>query len=143
GYVEQRLRDDPRLAWRVRRLGHRSDVAGLLKGSDVLVLPSRWGGMPNVILEAMAARRGVIRADGDGAPGAPFGGGRGAPGDINRLSEAIMVAASDRHHTQRLGEEGRSNVELYHTQSATVARYDSMWRRVLGFPEVPISEARE
>jgi len=33
-------------------------VPGLLKAADVLVLPSLWAGMPNIVLEAMAARRG-------------------------------------------------------------------------------------
>lgn len=39
---------------RVHFLGWRGDVAGILKRSDLLLLPSRWEGMPNVVLEAMA-----------------------------------------------------------------------------------------
>ena len=36
---------------------------GILAASDVLVLPSQWEGMPNVVLEAMAVGRPVLAAD--------------------------------------------------------------------------------
>ncbi len=50
----------PGLSACVHWLGRRDDVPGLLKSADVLVLPSHWEGMPNVVLEAMAARRAVV-----------------------------------------------------------------------------------
>jgi glycosyltransferase involved in cell wall biosynthesis len=37
----------------VRFLGHQPDVPSLIQGMDVLVLPSKFEGMPNVALEAM------------------------------------------------------------------------------------------
>ncbi len=48
---------------RVRFLGNRDDVAELLAISDVLVLPSKHEGMPNVLLEAMAARTPIVCSD--------------------------------------------------------------------------------
>ncbi len=39
---------------RVHVLGQRPDVAGWMKQSQLLILPSRFEGMPNAILEAMA-----------------------------------------------------------------------------------------
>ncbi len=44
----------------VHVLGWRSDVPGLLKAADVLVLCSRWEGMPNIVLEAFAAGTPVV-----------------------------------------------------------------------------------
>jgi glycosyltransferase involved in cell wall biosynthesis len=51
------------LRGRVHFLGQRSDIPRLLKTANVLVLPSQWEGMPNVILEAMAAGTPVIARD--------------------------------------------------------------------------------
>lgn len=50
----------------VRLLGWRPDVVQLMKASDVLVLASRWEGLPNVILEAQAAGLPVVASSVDG-----------------------------------------------------------------------------
>jgi glycosyltransferase involved in cell wall biosynthesis len=47
-------------------LGWQANTAALLRRSSVLVLPSRWEGMPNVVLEAMAARVPVLATDVEG-----------------------------------------------------------------------------
>jgi glycosyltransferase involved in cell wall biosynthesis len=47
--------------------GWQADVPGILAASDVLVLFSRWEGMPNVILEAMAAGKPVLTTPVEGA----------------------------------------------------------------------------
>ena len=49
-------------------LGWRSDVWGLMKSSDMLVLTSHWEGLPNVILEAQSAGLPVIASSVDGCP---------------------------------------------------------------------------
>jgi glycosyltransferase involved in cell wall biosynthesis len=41
------------LADKVKMLGYRQDVHSIMAGSDLLVLPSWYEGMPNVVLEAM------------------------------------------------------------------------------------------
>lgn len=52
---------------RVRFLGPRRDVPNLLAGCDFLALPSRWEGMPYVVLEAMAAGKPVMATPVNGA----------------------------------------------------------------------------
>lgn len=42
------------LAHRMEWLGHRSDVSDWMAKSELLLLPTRYEGMPNVVLEAMA-----------------------------------------------------------------------------------------
>ncbi len=53
---------------RVRLLGLRHDVPGLLAAADALVLSSAWEGLPNVVLQAMAARRPVVATAVGGIP---------------------------------------------------------------------------
>lgn len=50
----------------VRVPGWRPDVWGLMKSSNLLVLASRWEGLPNVVLEAQAAGLPVVASAVDG-----------------------------------------------------------------------------
>lgn len=62
---ELRTRSDG-LGDKVAIAGRRDDVERLLKASACLAVPSRWEGMPNVVLEAMAAGTPVVAADAEG-----------------------------------------------------------------------------
>jgi glycosyltransferase involved in cell wall biosynthesis len=57
------LAHDLGIAERVRWLGLRHDVPAVLAGVDVAVLTSRFEGLPNVVIEAMAAGAAVVAAD--------------------------------------------------------------------------------
>lgn len=47
----------------IRILGWRSDISEILKAIDIVVLPSRWEGMPLAILEAMSTAVPVVASD--------------------------------------------------------------------------------
>lgn len=55
-----------KLTEQVQVLGWRSDIASIMKSSTVLVLASKWEGLPNVILEAQAAGLPVVASAVDG-----------------------------------------------------------------------------
>jgi glycosyltransferase involved in cell wall biosynthesis len=55
------------LSERVRFTGARDDVPAILAALNLLLLPSRWEGMPYIVLEAMAAGLPVVATPVDGA----------------------------------------------------------------------------
>lgn len=67
GKLEGKLKERAQtLGVRAHWLGWRSDVAGLMRAADCLALPSRWEGMPNVVLEAMASGLPVVACQVEG-----------------------------------------------------------------------------
>ncbi|MFG2075319.1 glycosyltransferase [Nonomuraea maritima] len=78
---------------RVQFAGASSDVSSWYAASDVVVLPSRWEGLPLTALEALASGRSLVASD---VPGLSelVSGGVGAvvaPGDDAGLAEALLL----------------------------------------------------
>ena len=101
---------------RVHFAGWRPDVAEILKASDLFVLPSRWEGMPNVILEAMAAGRAVVSTDVEGVR--ELLGEAGTEqvvdrGDYTALATRIVTLAADEGALQRLGPANQRRAEQF------------------------------
>lgn len=64
-HIERQV-ESSKLTDRVHLLGSRNDVPRLLKSCDVFAFPSRTEGLPNALLEAMAAGIAIVTTD---APG--------------------------------------------------------------------------
>jgi glycosyltransferase involved in cell wall biosynthesis len=136
--LQDRVEGSSRLRGRVRLLGPRSDVPALLKAADLLVLPSFWEGMPNVVLEAMASRRAVVATRVEGSEDLVHPGETGwlvPPGDSAALVRTLLDAASDRDRLRHFGEAGRARVESAFTIEQTVRGYERLWARILGFED--------
>jgi len=123
------------LAGRVHWLGRRDDVPSLLGSADLLVLPSLWEGMPNVVLEAMAAGVPVVATRVEGTEDLVLPGQTGwlvPPGAVEPLTQALLGAAEDAERRQAFGRNGRSRVEAAFTPERVVAAYEQVWAGVLG-----------
>ncbi|WP_406695214.1 glycosyltransferase [Singulisphaera sp. Ch08] len=134
--LHQRTAENRALADRVHWLGRRNDVPSLLKAADLLVLPSLWEGMPNVVLEAMAARRAVVATAVEGSTELVIPGQTGwlvPPGDSNQLGQALLDAATDPVRLRRYGDAGRFLVETAYSTQRVVESYERLWGRILGF----------
>ena len=121
---------------RVRWLGTRDDVPGLLRSADVLVLASLWEGMPNAVLEAMATRRPVVGTAVEGTEDLIVPGQTGwlvPPRDPEALAQALDDAARDPERCKRYGEAARLRVEHEFSIDVTVAAYEHLWGGVLGY----------
>jgi starch synthase (maltosyl-transferring) len=131
-----RTETDTRLARRVHWLGRRDDIAALLNAADLLVLPSLWEGMPNVVLEAMASRRAVVATDVEGSEDLVVPGRTGwliPAGDPARLASALLEAHSDSERLRRYGDAAREWVDTHYSWASAIRAYEQLWARILGF----------
>jgi glycosyltransferase involved in cell wall biosynthesis len=118
---------------KVRFLGHRDDVPGLLAAADLLVLPSRYEGLPNVVLEAMRFRKPVVATAAPGTTELVVDGvtGRLVPvGKATALAQAIREVLGDPALARRMGEAGRARVEAEFTASAMVDRFAALYEEI-------------
>ncbi|HEX4405714.1 MAG TPA: glycosyltransferase [Polyangia bacterium] len=121
------------VADRTTFLGHREDVAELMVGLDVFVLPSRSEGMSNTLLEAMAAAVPTIASDvggnreivEDGRSGLLFRSEDDA-GLLDRLSRLV----GDRERRAELGRAGRERVTRDFSMDAMIGKYEALYERV-------------
>src|SRR5262249_54239489 len=128
----------PALSGRVHWLGQRADVPALLHAADLLVLPSLWEGMPNALLEAMAARRAVVAPAGEGPEDLvppDVTGWLAPPGDPDALARALLDAAADPARLRRLGDAARARVEAEFSPARAVLSYERLWAGLLGYEE--------
>jgi glycosyltransferase involved in cell wall biosynthesis len=122
--VEQGLQGDVVIA------GFRNDLDRLLSWFDLLVLPSFTEGMPNVVLEAMAAGVPVVATAVGGTPEAVADGETGwlvPPGNPAELARRIIDVLSDSER-QSMGRRGRRRVEEQFTFAAQARKYLSLFR---------------
>lgn len=98
---------------RVRVLDHIDDVRPYLALSDLLVLPTKREGMPNVVLEAAAMARPAVTTTATGAIDSVIDGVTGllvGPDDGDSMGRAIELLAGDASLRDRMGRASRDRV---------------------------------
>ena len=122
------------LAEAVRMPGVREDVADVLSALDLFALPSLWEGMPNALMEAMAAARPVIASDLDGIRELVSDGETGwrvPPGDVPALAEALLRALADPARAAQLGRAAREHMEARFSLARMAEAYEAVYRECL------------
>jgi len=135
----------PVLAERVLQLGRRDDVPGLLRSADLLVHAALWEGMPNVVLEAMAARLPVVATAVEGAEDLVVPGLTGwlvPPAAPDRLARALVEAVDDPGGSREMGRAGRDRVEAEYSLNRVVSLYDELWSGILGYKPIDAMSRR-
>lgn len=132
GPLEAELKGVPveGVAWE----GFRADVAPWYRRARVLVLPSLWEGLPNVVLEAMAWALPVVATSVGGSVELVREGVTGhlvPPGDAPALAGRLAQVLERAEEARRMGEAGRGVVEREYTMEAMVKANEALYERLL------------
>jgi glycosyltransferase involved in cell wall biosynthesis len=103
------------IAQRVHFLGHRSDIAALIRASVATILPSEREGLPRSVMESMSLGVPVIGSDIRGMRDLlGQGGGLLCPvGNVEELSQAMLWILQHPQEALAMGAEGREIVKEY------------------------------
>jgi glycosyltransferase involved in cell wall biosynthesis len=130
------------LGQNVRLLGLVPDVSGLLLAGDLFVQPSHHEGLPNAVIEAMAASLPVVGTLVGGIPELVVGASDGAstagttgwlvePSDSHALALALATAASDSALRAAMGRRGRARAEALFSIERSVGEYEAIYGELL------------
>ncbi len=119
---------------RVSFLGHRDDVPRLLAAADLLVLPSLYEGLPNVVLEAMRFRKPVVATAAPGTTEVVEDGVTGLLVPLQNppaLTRAIQRVVDDAEFAKKLGEAGRARVEAEFGVNLMIERFAELYEKLV------------
>ena len=122
------------LSEKVQFLGYQNNILEILRSMDIFILPSLWEGMPNAILEAMAAGLPVVATNVGGTPEVVVDGETGflvPPRDPEALANAIKLLIDDPELRKKFGQAGRERVERHFTIQETVRKTEELYLRLL------------
>ena len=145
--VELRLAGSA-LAGRVVFLGETSDTRSVYLGVDGVLLCSRWEGLPNVVLEALAHGTPVIATDvGDTGKLLPGGswGWLVPPDDARSFADALIeLVATPREELVAMGRRGAEFVMENYSTSRLADRTIEVYRTVMGrdWPQTSVERSR-
>jgi glycosyltransferase involved in cell wall biosynthesis len=122
------------LAHRVERLGRRADVLDWMARSELLLLPTRYEGMPNVVLEAMAVGLPIATRHVEGIEdllGSSLN-EQSAPRDDWDAWEKLLIGLAQNPLTlERLGIFNRKRVEENFDLHAQMKKYELLYQEIL------------
>ena len=112
---------------RIRLLGWRRDTYRVVADLDVLLLTSRWEGLPRVLPEAMAAGLPVVATAVNGSPEAVVEGETGhlaTAGDTTLMAERVLGLLRDPARRARMGDAGRRRAAEWDIDAMVRAQED-------------------
>lgn len=122
--------------------GSRRDIPHLLAAMDVFVLPSLWEGMPNALIEAMAAGKAVVTTDFSSARELVGNGRLGMlvpPEDSTAIARSVAALLGDAARSHLLAEASRDEVSSRFSIRNTVETYCSLFTEILSRKGIDIA----
>jgi len=134
GHQLERIAAELGIGDSVEFLGLRTDILDLLQRSWGFVLPSRWEGMSNALLEAMACGLPCVATRVSGSEDVIAHGVSGLlvePEQPEEMAQALRRVLEDAGLAQRLGQEARATVARENQLHSVVEQCLALYRRLL------------
>jgi glycosyltransferase involved in cell wall biosynthesis len=122
------------LGGQVHFTGHRTDIASVLAGLDVVVNPSLEESACYTMVEALLMRKGVVASNVGGLPDTVQHGETGLlvpPSDPAALAAAVAELLADPAKRREMGRRGRERCLRQFDIHATVAQVEALYRESL------------
>lgn len=122
---------------RVHLVGWQDDVPGILAASELLLLPSRWEGMPNVVLEAMASGLPVVAMEVEGIDDLLGDASRDQvvpQGDTDAFTERVISLLHTPEKMALLGTRNRARVVEQFRWQRSVEQYAALYESLHSSP---------
>ena len=120
---------------RVVFLGLRRDIPSLLDAADGYVLSSAWEGLPNAVMEAMAAAKPVVATNVGGVPELVKEGETGfiaPPRNPEALAQAMeKMMALPQEKRLEMGKAGRTYIEANYSLEHVVDQWVALYKELL------------
>src|SRR5437764_8101863 len=136
GYLQAQLECMARelgIAASIEFAGLQSDVPGQLHRGSMAVLPSRWEGMPNALLEAMACGLPCVATRVSGSEDIIQHGVNGLlveSEDYQNMAQALLTLLRDPGLAQKYGRNARETVERQYSFEQVIDRYVELYQRI-------------
>jgi glycosyltransferase involved in cell wall biosynthesis len=115
------------------------EVEKLFNFTKLFVLPSLWEGMPNAVLEAMAAAKPVVATRVGGVPELVIDGETGIlvpPEDPESLARAIVKLLRHTAQANSMGNAGRERVQEHFSVTEMVTKTDRLYQELLNTKKI-------
>ncbi len=115
-------------------VGVTEEISRCIAQMDIIVLPSLWEGLPNVLLEAMAEARPVVASRIEGIDEVVLDGKTGIlfkPGDARALAQALLRLIEDRQLAEEMGMAGKKRVLEQFPLEKTVKETEAVYRSLI------------
>jgi glycosyltransferase involved in cell wall biosynthesis len=122
------------VADRLQITGWRQDARDFLTALDVFVLPSRFEGFPQAVVEAMLAERAVVASDVGSVSEAVIDGETGLlvpPNDARALAGAVRRLRDDPELRRTMGHRARARALEEFSLSRMVRAYEALYAEVV------------
>ena len=131
----------------VEFLGARSDVTAVLHRGSIAALPSRWEGMPNAVLEAMACGLPCVATRVSGTEDIiehDVNGLLVEPEDYQAMAQALLALLRDPARCSAYGKAARETIARDYELEHITDRYLELYRRMMSGNKVaPQNESLE